>query len=173
MALRALAVFRGLMQDLRLFKEIVIAGEAYLPLSPFHFHGESRFVTLAALVVLVRRVSDEFWFWRTGSTDELHRLAIERTPIFIVLNFRRISPRSARTGDAVKKEGQPLLLLFRCAAGQHSHGTEKTEQGWNQVTKLRYAASPTASMRVGVFSGMIHLAWWRPVMICSRPFILS
>ena len=64
---RALAVLGGLMPSLCFFKKIIVAAETDLPLTSFHLYRESRFMTLTALLVFVRRMGIEMRF---GSGDD-------------------------------------------------------------------------------------------------------
>ena len=123
----AFAVLGGLVFAFCLFEEIIMATETNLLLTPFHLHRKSRFMTLVALLVFVRRVCGEMLFGK-GGNGALHRLSfVQRTPILIVNDSRRIG-LPARPRDSVKKEIQPFLLRLRGATRQNSQAAEHREK---------------------------------------------
>lgn len=116
---RTFAVFNRLMFELCFFEEIIVTRETNLPLRPLQLDRKPRLVAFAALLVFIGRMGDEFDFRDRRSIGVDHDGFVQRLAV-LVINYRRGIGALDRSGNAVKKECQPLLF-FLDGATQQNH----------------------------------------------------
>ena len=130
MAGGAFAGVGRLMFEFDLNQEIIVAGKANLLFGPFDLHRKTRFVTLVAFLVFVRRMGGEFGPWGNGIGHDRCRSPIQWLAVLVV-DHHRMSVGRARDRNAIEKKVKPLLFCRRAAPEQNDEdetGTKKTCQ---------------------------------------------